>query len=69
MTYQGDSHDNDSDIDCDYNKHPVCPYCGQEYNGLEDYPSHSFFLECYKCDKEFEVLPSFEVTFSTSKKS
>jgi uncharacterized C2H2 Zn-finger protein len=49
---------------------PKCPWCGYVIREPWDYEMHdgdTLVEECPKCDKEFEIRCSVEITYSTEK--
>lgn len=50
-------------------KNIICPYCGCEYNE-DDYDLENLGedCECYNCEKEFDIIYTIEITYSTFKK-
>ncbi len=48
-----------------YNVTPICPHCGHK-NGTYDISGpDEEEIECPRCDREYLIIPDFDVTFST----
>jgi len=58
------------EIDCQYTREIICPYCGYERsNSVDDFDGPSSYEDdCEECGKTFIVEPDVEITFSTHKK-
>lgn len=55
---------------CDYTKHPICPYCGYEYDSDTHQtfePGYNGRFECEECGKVFKWTSDVEITYSTEK--
>jgi len=59
------------EIDTDYTREAVCPYCGWENSDSWelrlDGDGDSTTIKCGECEKEFKVYLNLEVTYSTEK--
>ena len=62
-----------SEIDTDFNNHPVCPHCGAEdecwWDGLEIevWDGTEWTTACPECDESYGIYAHVEITFSTRK--
>lgn len=61
------------EIDHEYTRNVVCPYCGHEHDDCHEHFGREFQWEeesevdCHSCEKTFKASREFSVTFSTEK--
>lgn len=55
----------------DYQKEPICPYCGTPYDEIWDNYTLDWDIElnvrCSKCENEYKIEARAEVFFTTTK--
>jgi DNA-directed RNA polymerase subunit RPC12/RpoP len=56
----------DNEIDHEWTREIVCPYCGYEHTDCFEYPD-SGKHSCHRCNKEFTFIREIEVTYTTEK--
>ena len=61
----------EKEIDHDYTKEIICPYCGYEHGDSWEKSNDVFDgdlpdMECDDCNKTFSVYRNGEITYSTS---
>ena len=59
----------DNEIDHEYTKLAVCPYCGHEHQDSWEFGDEDKVIECenYECEKDFFLGVYVSVKYSTSK--
>lgn len=59
-------------LDCEYNHNIICPYCGTEYDPIEEEiygaDGEEFEFECSCCGREFVILLDVTTSYSTYRK-
>lgn len=53
------------EIDCEFNKEIVCPYCGYEHGDSWEFKENNGEMVCDGCEKKFNWKRDIEVTYST----
>jgi DNA-directed RNA polymerase subunit RPC12/RpoP len=57
---------NHTGIDSEFTDEIVCPYCGHEFGDSWEFnDSDGKKIDCYECDKTFELSVNFEATYTT----
>lgn len=54
-------------IDLEDTEHPICPYCGHVYDGIDPGEWVSTTMDCDECGKLFRCVADYSVTYYTYK--
>ena len=55
----------DLELDTSYQDDVICPHCGHKFADSWEFDDGK--LDCYECEKEFEIVRNVKITYSTYK--
>jgi len=56
------------EIDHEYTDEIVCPHCGYEHPDSEDYMDRDDEFICHECEKKFEYVRDYSISYISNKK-